>query len=129
LRAELADRPHLIGEPIPPHSMCVAGACRRTIHASLLAYVFCAWYVTFMDGDLQGGVRAPNVGARVREARELLGLSQTALANVLDAGERTVQAWERNERTPRVETLMRLGEKAGRTVAWFYSSDDEREAA
>jgi transcriptional regulator with XRE-family HTH domain len=82
-----------------------------------------------MDGDLQGGVRAPNVGARVREARELLGLSQTALANVLDAGERTVQAWERNERTPRVETLMRLGEKAGRTVAWFYSSDDDQEAA
>jgi transcriptional regulator with XRE-family HTH domain len=72
----------------------------------------------------------PNIGARIKEARGMLGLAQTALADRLDAGERTVQAWERNERTPRLDTLVRLGELVDRPVAWFYSDDaTEREAA
>jgi transcriptional regulator with XRE-family HTH domain len=31
-----------------------------------------------------------------------------------------VQAWERNERTPRLDTLTRLALLVGRPVAWFY---------
>ena len=88
--------------------------------------MFRAWYVTFVFEKKQ----APNVGARIKEARELLGLSQTALADRLDAGERTVQAWERNERTPRMSALTRLAEITDRPVAWFYGNGDiEQEAA
>lgn len=71
-------------------------------------------------------VQVPNVGARIKEARDLLGLSQMALAAALDQGERTVQAWERNERTPRLDALSRLAALAGRPVSWFY---EERNAA
>lgn len=79
-------------------------------------YVFCAWYVTFVSKEMQ----TPDIGARIREARELLGISQTALAEMLGQGERTVQAWERNERTPRLDSLVRLGQICDRPVAWFY---------
>jgi transcriptional regulator with XRE-family HTH domain len=96
-------------------------------------YVFCAWYVSCVAREIQPlkAKGEPNIGARVKEARELLGLSQIALADRLEAGERTVQAWERNERTPRLDTLTRLGSLAGRPVAWFYGEGDstERERA
>jgi transcriptional regulator with XRE-family HTH domain len=69
----------------------------------------------------------PNVGARVREARTLLGVSQVDLAKSLEQGERTVQAWERNERRPRMKSLVRLGEMVDRPVAWFYGDDSEPE--
>ena len=96
----------------------------RTIHAWLLVYVFRAWYVTFVPAEKQ----APNVGARIKEAREQLGISQTALADRLDAGERTVQAWERNERIPRMGSMVALATALGRDVSWFYT-DTEKETA
>lgn len=86
--------------------------------------MFCAWYVTYVAKELQ----APNVGARIREARDLLGLSQTALADELGQGERTVQAWERNERTPRLDSLTRLAQLTNRPVAWFYEPPEEAAA-
>jgi transcriptional regulator with XRE-family HTH domain len=69
--------------------------------------------------------QAPNVGARIREARELLGISQMALARQLGQGERTIQAWERNERTPRLDSLTHLAALVGRPVSWFYEVVDE----
>lgn len=81
--------------------------------------MFRAWYDTYVAKERQA---PPDVGARIKEARELLGLSQTALADRLGAGERTVQAWERNERTPRMGMLIRLAELADQPVAWFYTS-------
>jgi transcriptional regulator with XRE-family HTH domain len=65
------------------------------------------------------------VAARIREARALTGLSQVALAKELGRGERTVQAWERAERTPRLTQLQPLAEKVDRPVAWFYGDGDE----
>jgi transcriptional regulator with XRE-family HTH domain len=67
----------------------------------------------------------PNVPGRVREARALLGLSQVALAKALGQAERTVQARERDERTPRIGSLVRLAERVDRPVAWFYGDGDE----
>lgn len=58
----------------------------------------------------------------------MLGLSQIALATQLGQGERTVQAWERNERTPRMDSLLRLASLSERPVSWFYEPI-EREAA
>lgn len=80
--------------------------------------MFRAWYVTYVAEEMQ----APDIGARIKEARDLLGLSQTALADELGQGERTVQAWERNERAPRMESLLRLARLADRPVSWFYEN-------
>lgn len=74
-------------------------------------------------------MQAPDIGARIKEAREMLGLSQTALADELGQGERTVQAWERNERTPRLKSLMRLARLSDRPVSWFYEPDEIKEQA
>ena len=73
-------------------------------------------------------MQEPDLGAKIREARALLGISQTAFARELGAGERTVQAWERNERTPREKTLRRIAGLAGRPVAWFYEPPVEEAA-
>jgi len=35
-----------------------------------------------------------------------------------------VQAWERNERTPRLDALASLAAELGQNVAFFYGSDD-----
>lgn len=86
--------------------------------------MFCAWYDTYVVKGTQG----PDIGARVKEAREALGLSQVALAEHLDAGERTVQAWERNERTPRLDSLMRISSLSGHPVSWFYEQPEEAAA-
>lgn len=86
--------------------------------------MFCAWYVTYVAK----GMQAPNMGARIKEARETQGLSQTALAERMGAGERTVQAWERNERTPRIDALTRLAAVLEVSVADFFA-EPEREAA
>ena len=83
--------------------------------------MFCAWYVTFVAKEKQ----APDVGARIKEARETLGLSQTALAEQLGQGERTVQAWERNERTPRMGSLTRLASLSDRPVSWFFTEPED----
>lgn len=72
--------------------------------------------------------QAPNVGAKIKEAREIAGLSQLALARELEQGERTVQAWERNERTPRLDSLVRLGRLTDRPVSWFYEPPLEEAA-
>jgi transcriptional regulator with XRE-family HTH domain len=70
-------------------------------------------------------MQAPDVGSRIKEAREAAGFSQTALARELGRGERTVQAWERNERTPRIDHLTQLAGLLGRSVAWFYEAPED----
>jgi len=70
-------------------------------------------------------MQVPNVGLRIKEAREAAGLTQTALADLLGQGERTVQAWERNERTPRLPALTLLAAKLDRPVSWFYAAPED----
>lgn len=75
----------------------------------------------------------PDVGAQIRKAREEAGLTQVQLAEQLDQAERTVQAWERNERTPRMPALVALAAHLGQPVAFFYGDanlpEPDREAA
>lgn len=66
----------------------------------------------------------PDVGGQIRKARDAAGISQVELALRLECGERTVQAWERNERTPRLDALASLAAELGQNVAFFYGSDD-----
>jgi transcriptional regulator with XRE-family HTH domain len=70
-----------------------------------------------------------DVGRQLRRAREARGLSQVALAELLGVGERSVQAWERNERHPRLDALEEVARALGQPVAYFYGADQPAEAA
>ena len=66
----------------------------------------------------------PNVGAQIRKARTASKLSQVDLAKRLGYAERSIQAWERGERLPRLPNLVALADALGQDVAFFYGSDD-----
>lgn len=83
-----------------------------------LTCVICTWYVSFVSSE------RPNVGVQIRKARLALGLSQVTLAVRVGYAERSIQAWEAGERTPRLDNLMALAEVLGQDVAFFYGSDD-----
>lgn len=86
--------------------------------------MFRTWYGTFVAQQMQ----APDIGAKIKQAREEIGLTQIQLALELGQAERTVQAWERNERTPRLPALTALAERTEKPVAFFYGVDDDSES-
>lgn len=88
------------------------------------AFRFRSWYVTFQMAKAQ----ATNVGRRIREARDALGLSQVDFAEWLGYSERAIQSWERNERTPRPRQLESIAARTNRSVAWFWSVEDDDKA-
>lgn len=71
----------------------------------------------------------PDIGSRIREARNAAGLTQVQLAECTGQAERTVQAWEANTRTPRMAGLLAIAAATGRDVAWFYTDHETRGAA
>lgn len=66
----------------------------------------------------------PDVGGQIRKARDAAGISQVELAKRLNRGERTIQAWERNERSPRRAGLSDLAELLGQPIAYFYGDGE-----
>jgi transcriptional regulator with XRE-family HTH domain len=64
------------------------------------------------------------IGGRIAEARAAAGLTQTELAARIGHAARTVQAWESNDRHPRMDALRQLALALGQDVAWFYSEPD-----
>jgi len=54
---------------------------------------------------------------RLREWRELRGLSQAALAALLDVSPATVYRWERDDMTPRRSMRARIAKRLRVTVA------------
>lgn len=83
---------------------------------SQFACDYCAWYVSCVSTE------RTDIGAQIRKARDAAGISQVELAIRLKCGERTVQAWERNERYPRLDALTALANELGQSVAYFYGS-------
>jgi transcriptional regulator with XRE-family HTH domain len=71
----------------------------------------------------------PDIGAQIQKARLALNLSQVELARRAGYAERSVQAWEGGERTPRLDNLMTLARVLAQDVAFFYGSDDVPAAA
>lgn len=70
--------------------------------------------------------RMETIGARIREAREKLGLTQQQLAERLGVDQSTVSGWERDDKRRPGRDLMPIVAKAlGRTVDWL----EGREAA
>jgi transcriptional regulator with XRE-family HTH domain len=76
----------------------------------------------------QPEILRPDIGGRIREAREGLELSQVQFAERLGRAERTVQAWEYNERNPGFPALLKIANETKRPISFFYG-DGEQEAA
>src|SRR2546430_17218550 len=64
------------------------------------------------------------MGARLRQAREYLGLSQEAVAEVLGVPRQAVSAMESGRRKVSSLELRDLARIYKRTLDWFYTSDD-----
>lgn len=66
-----------------------------------------------------------DIGGRIKQARKQAGLTQFELAAKVEQKPRTIQAWELNERTPRLGALMRLALALGQPVDYFYGNGDK----
>src|SRR5690606_18405145 len=63
------------------------------------------------------------VGARIRQAREELGLTQEGLAEILGVQVPTVSRWETGVYTPKRVPLPKIAECLKKPVSWFYGVD------
>lgn len=59
------------------------------------------------------------VGKRIREARQAAGMTQAELAKSLGVTYQNIGQWESGKRTPRVETLMKIGQALNVSWVWF----------
>lgn len=64
---------------------------------------------------------AATVGARIRYARQSMGMTQHELAVALGSGDAMkVSRWERGVHLPEGDSLVALAVVLGREPAWFY---------
>jgi transcriptional regulator with XRE-family HTH domain len=68
---------------------------------------------------------ACHIGRKIKEIREAAGLSQQALAEMVDTTANTVSRWESSTYQPRVEDLDRLARKLGKPIWVFLPSEVE----
>lgn len=59
------------------------------------------------------------VGARIRQARISKGITQAELAKRLGVAYQNIGQWESEKRTPRIETLMKIGKALDVPWVWF----------
>jgi DNA-binding XRE family transcriptional regulator len=69
---------------------------------------------------------ACQVGARVRQTRVEMNLSQAMLARIAGMGRRTLSAIERGENSPSVTTIYRLCAATGLSPSWIIGGDAKR---
>ena len=69
------------------------------------------------------------IGARIREARRELGMSQEELARRAGMAVGTVSRYERGQLIPGGKSLQKLKLGLGVTVAWLLGEDSEPAAA
>jgi transcriptional regulator with XRE-family HTH domain len=60
-------------------------------------------------------------GQRLREMREKVGLTQTALAEDLGVSHQLVSGWERETRNPKLEDVVRIASRTGCDPAYVFS--------
>ncbi|MBQ7578589.1 MAG: helix-turn-helix transcriptional regulator [Synergistaceae bacterium] len=63
-------------------------------------------------------------GKRLREQREILGLSQEKLAERIDVHVNTIRRWEQNKQVPDATKLNLLAEALNTTVAYLSGEND-----
>jgi transcriptional regulator with XRE-family HTH domain len=70
------------------------------------------------------GLDAKEIGARIAKSRrELDGMTQRELADLVEVTERSVAAWELGENIP-FRHMSKLGQILGREVSWLLYGDD-----
>jgi transcriptional regulator with XRE-family HTH domain len=69
------------------------------------------------------------IGPRIAEARRVVGLSQSQLAERTGYSTSTIQSWELGGRHPRMGGLKALATALDREVSWFYAEPESLEAA
>jgi transcriptional regulator with XRE-family HTH domain len=74
----------------------------------------------------------PSPGARIKEARNALGVSQKAFAARLGTTRRRVIAWEGGENVPGPRYLQRIAAATGRNIEFFLDGttvEDEEDTS
>ena len=80
--------------------------------------------LSFIVNDYLPKLRAMMIGARIRQARERSGLSQTALAHKLGITRSACSQWEADEGTaPRRERLEQLAQLLGVSFEWLATGN------
>ena len=65
------------------------------------------------------------VGARIRAAREAIGISQMELAERLEVEQGTVSRWENGDREPRLTTLAQIAAALDQDLVYFFENEEE----
>lgn len=65
-----------------------------------------------------------SLGKRIRQARQLVGISGTALAKLIGKSQPYVSDLERGQRTPSLETLQDLAHALGQPLSYFFAEDE-----
>lgn len=58
-----------------------------------------------------------DLAANLKEAREKAGMTQAALAELAEVGKRSLQEYENNEASPRVDALVKIAKALGLPTA------------
>jgi transcriptional regulator with XRE-family HTH domain len=73
--------------------------------------------------DVEQALLRQTIGLRCRKAREELGLSQRALAQVMDRSASWVREIEAGAQYGPPYLVRALANATGRTIGWFYGDD------
>lgn len=68
--------------------------------------------------------KAQEVGSRIKQAMGEAGYGSVRLAKAMRCSRETVWKWTVGQSEPDVETMERLAGVLGKTVAWFYQTEE-----
>lgn len=66
----------------------------------------------------------PGLGARLKSARNGVGMTQEAVAETIGVSWMTVHRWEHEQRTISEDKLERLSQLFGKTMRWFLTVEE-----
>ena len=66
-----------------------------------------------------------DIGKKIKQSREKIGISMTALAKKADVGQSSLSHIENNNRQPTFDVLERIIKALGFTLSEFFSQNDE----
>ncbi|MBN1618860.1 helix-turn-helix transcriptional regulator [Candidatus Dojkabacteria bacterium] len=65
----------------------------------------------------------PEIGKKIREAREEQGISQKDLGMALGLSDKAISAYEASRTVPPLETLLRIAEELNKPIDFFINSN------
>ncbi|MCL4492827.1 MAG: helix-turn-helix domain-containing protein [Thaumarchaeota archaeon] len=67
------------------------------------------------------------IGQRIKECRDGAGLSQKSLADLIDVSPSAVNQYEKGEKVPSTETLLKLAKALGVTTDYLLGASKEKD--